>query len=198
MIENVPKVAEAYEKGRLAFGTIDAWVVYRLNGGAKANVFVTDPSNASRSMFMNIHTLKYDEQRTGTERDVFYCTTSVTNQLSQLTASSQLSRTISTANPSTPSKVASQLPAPQSSSCKTTSGSSARRVRSAFLLRQSRITAELPSSPRSVGSLLHTGTTMRVERSVSPFDPLIPHLELTVRSWYHSLHPKRACRTCYP
>jgi len=62
MIENVPKVAEAYEKGRLAFGTIDAWVVYRLNGGAKANVFVTDPSNASRSMFMNIHTLKYDEQ----------------------------------------------------------------------------------------------------------------------------------------
>jgi glycerol kinase len=62
MIENVPKVSEAYEKGRLAFGTIDAWVVYRLNGGPKANVFVTDPSNASRSMFMNIHTLKYDEQ----------------------------------------------------------------------------------------------------------------------------------------
>lgn len=62
MIENVPKVAEAYEKGRLAFGTIDAWVVYRLNGGPKANIFVTDPSNASRSMFMNIHTLKYDEQ----------------------------------------------------------------------------------------------------------------------------------------
>ncbi len=62
MIENVPKVSEAYQNGRLAFGTIDAWVVYRLNGGPKANVFVTDPSNASRSMFMNIHTLKYDEQ----------------------------------------------------------------------------------------------------------------------------------------
>ncbi|CZR67949.1 probable GUT1-glycerol kinase [Phialocephala subalpina] len=62
LIENEPKVAEAYAKGRLAFGTIDAWVVYRLNGGAKKNVFVTDPTNASRSMFMNIHTLKYDEQ----------------------------------------------------------------------------------------------------------------------------------------
>lgn len=62
MIENVPKVSEAYQAGRLAFGTIDAWVVYKLNGGPKKNVFVTDPSNASRSMFMNIHTLQYDEQ----------------------------------------------------------------------------------------------------------------------------------------
>jgi len=62
LIENEPKVAEAYAKGRLAFGTIDAWVVYKLNGGPKKNVFVTDPTNASRTMFMNIHTLKYDEQ----------------------------------------------------------------------------------------------------------------------------------------
>lgn len=62
LIENNKKVAEAYEKGKLAFGTIDAWVVYKLNGGPKKNVFVTDPTNASRSMFMNIHTLKYDEQ----------------------------------------------------------------------------------------------------------------------------------------
>jgi glycerol kinase len=62
LIENEPKVTEAYEKGRLAFGTIDAWVVYKLNGGPKRNVFVTDPTNASRTMFMNIHTLQYDEQ----------------------------------------------------------------------------------------------------------------------------------------
>ncbi|KAF4633882.1 hypothetical protein G7Y89_g4229 [Cudoniella acicularis] len=62
LIENEPKVVEAYENGRLAFGTIDAWVVYKLNGGPKKNVHVTDPTNASRSMFMNIHTLKYDEQ----------------------------------------------------------------------------------------------------------------------------------------
>lgn len=62
MIENVPKVAEAYEKGKLAFGTVDAWVIYKLNGGPKRNVFVTDPTNASRTMFMNIHTMKYDDQ----------------------------------------------------------------------------------------------------------------------------------------
>ncbi|KAG9230368.1 putative glycerol kinase [Amylocarpus encephaloides] len=60
LIDNEPKVAEAYEQGRLAFGTIDSWVVYKLNGGPKKNVFVTDPTNASRTMFMNIHTLQYD------------------------------------------------------------------------------------------------------------------------------------------
>ena len=61
MIENVSKVKDAYGKGRLAFGTMDAWVVYKLNGGPNKNIFVTDPTNASRTMFMNIHTLKYDE-----------------------------------------------------------------------------------------------------------------------------------------
>jgi glycerol kinase len=62
LIENELKVAEAYQNGRLAFGTIDAWLVYKLNGGPKKNIFVSDPSNASRTMFMNIHTLQYDEQ----------------------------------------------------------------------------------------------------------------------------------------
>lgn len=61
MIENVPKVADAYARGKLAFGTMDAWVIYRLNGGPLRNIFVTDPTNASRTMFMNLHTLKYDD-----------------------------------------------------------------------------------------------------------------------------------------
>jgi len=61
LIENEPKVMHAYEKGILAFGTIDAWLVYKLNGGPKKNVFVSDPTNASRTMFMNIHTLQYDD-----------------------------------------------------------------------------------------------------------------------------------------
>jgi len=60
LIENEPKVKDAYEKGVLAFGTIDAWLIYRLNG-VKKNVFVSDPSNASRTMFMNLHTLQYDD-----------------------------------------------------------------------------------------------------------------------------------------
>lgn len=61
LLENEPKVKEAYDQGVLAFGTIDAWLVYKLNGGPKRNIFVSDPSNASRTMFMNIKTLKYDD-----------------------------------------------------------------------------------------------------------------------------------------
>jgi glycerol kinase len=61
-LENVPKVKEAYEKGILAFGTIDSWLVFRLNGGKAANVFVSDPTNASRTMFMNLETLEYDDR----------------------------------------------------------------------------------------------------------------------------------------
>jgi glycerol kinase len=60
-IDNVEAVKKAYEEGLLAFGTIDSWLVYKLNGGPQRDVFVTDPSNASRTMFMNIHTLTYDE-----------------------------------------------------------------------------------------------------------------------------------------
>lgn len=60
MLENVRRVREAYEKGTLAFGTVDTWLVYRLNGGSKANVLVSDSTNASRTMFMNIQTLEYD------------------------------------------------------------------------------------------------------------------------------------------
>jgi glycerol kinase len=62
MIDNVPEVKAAYENGVLAFGTIDTWLVYNLNGGAAKHVFVTDPSNASRTMLMNIHTMEYDDQ----------------------------------------------------------------------------------------------------------------------------------------
>jgi len=61
MLENVPKVRGAYNEGTLAFGTVDTWLVYKLNGGASKNVFVSDPTNASRTMFMNIETLDYDD-----------------------------------------------------------------------------------------------------------------------------------------
>ena len=61
LLENEPKVKEAYDTGVLAFGTVDTWLVYKLNGGPKKNVFVSDPSNASRTMFMNLKNLQYDE-----------------------------------------------------------------------------------------------------------------------------------------
>lgn len=62
MLKNVDKVKEAFEAGNLAFGTIDAWLIYKLNGGPENPVFVSDPTNASRTMFMDIHTLKYSDE----------------------------------------------------------------------------------------------------------------------------------------
>lgn len=62
LLKHSDKVKQAYDAGTLAFGTVDSWLVYKLNGGADANVFVTDPTNASRTMFMNIHKLEYDDK----------------------------------------------------------------------------------------------------------------------------------------
>jgi glycerol kinase len=61
LLKNVDKVREVYEAGNLAFGTIDAWLAYKLNGGPEKKVFVSDPTNASRTMFMDIRTLKYSD-----------------------------------------------------------------------------------------------------------------------------------------
>lgn len=61
LLEHVPKVKEAYDAGKLAFGTVDTWLLYNLNGKDR-NYFVTDSTNASRTMFMNLHTVQYDKQ----------------------------------------------------------------------------------------------------------------------------------------
>ena len=50
---------EPAEKGELAFGTVDTWLIWKLTGGA---VHVTDPSNASRTMLFNIHTGEWDDE----------------------------------------------------------------------------------------------------------------------------------------
>ncbi|KAJ5669469.1 Glycerol kinase [Penicillium macrosclerotiorum] len=60
MLAHVPRVKEAFDRGTLAFGTVDAWLVYRLNG-VQANVFVSDSTNSSRTMFVNLETLQYDD-----------------------------------------------------------------------------------------------------------------------------------------
>ncbi|KAL2266218.1 hypothetical protein VTJ83DRAFT_5570 [Remersonia thermophila] len=67
LIQNVDAVRQAYDEGRLAFGTVDSWLIYRLNGGARADrpVHVTDSTNASRTMFMNLRTLQYDDKLLG-------------------------------------------------------------------------------------------------------------------------------------
>lgn len=62
LYENVEAVKQAYDEGRCSFGTVDSWLIYKLNGGKEAGVHVTDTTNASRTMFMNLHTLQYDDQ----------------------------------------------------------------------------------------------------------------------------------------
>lgn len=62
LYRNVEAVKKAYDESKLSFGTVDTWLIYRLNGGKEAGVHVTDTTNASRTMFMNIHTLQYDDQ----------------------------------------------------------------------------------------------------------------------------------------
>lgn len=61
LLRHVDKVKEAYDAGRLAFGTVDTWLLYNLNGKNR-DYYVTDSTNASRTMFMNLHTVKYDEK----------------------------------------------------------------------------------------------------------------------------------------
>ncbi|KAL2798428.1 FGGY family of carbohydrate kinase [Aspergillus keveii] len=62
LIRNNEAVKQAYEEGRLTFGTVDSWLLYNLNGGPEGRVHVTDVTNASRTMFMNLETLDYDQR----------------------------------------------------------------------------------------------------------------------------------------
>jgi glycerol kinase len=59
ILDNVSGAREKAENGELAFGTIDSWLVWKLSGG---KVHVTDVSNASRTMLMNIHSCQWDEE----------------------------------------------------------------------------------------------------------------------------------------
>lgn len=59
ILNNVPGVKERAEAGKLAFGTIDSWLIWNLTEG---KVHVTDVTNASRTMLYNIHTLSWDNE----------------------------------------------------------------------------------------------------------------------------------------
>ncbi|KAG0172741.1 Glycerol kinase [Apophysomyces sp. BC1034] len=62
MLDNVPAVAEASEKDRLQFGTVDSWLIYNLTGGLDNGVLLTDVTNASRTMLMDIHSLAWSNE----------------------------------------------------------------------------------------------------------------------------------------
>jgi glycerol kinase len=59
ILENVTGARALADRGELAFGTIDTWLVWKLTDG---RLHVTDVSNASRTMLFNIHTLEWDEE----------------------------------------------------------------------------------------------------------------------------------------
>jgi len=59
MLENVANARGLAESGRLAFGTVDSWLLWKLTGG---RVHVTDVSNASRTMLFNIHSGQWDNE----------------------------------------------------------------------------------------------------------------------------------------
>jgi len=59
ILENVKDARQLAEKGELAFGTVDSWLVWNLTQG---KLHLTDVSNASRTMLYNIHTLEWDKE----------------------------------------------------------------------------------------------------------------------------------------
>jgi glycerol kinase len=62
ILENVDGVREAAEAGEAIFGTIDSWLLWNLTGGPNGGVHVTDPTNASRTMLMDLETLSWDDE----------------------------------------------------------------------------------------------------------------------------------------
>ncbi|MDO9100364.1 MAG: glycerol kinase GlpK [Caldisericota bacterium] len=62
ILENVAGAKEKAEKGELYFGNMDSWIIWNVTGGVNGGVHVTDVSNASRTMLMNLETLQWDEE----------------------------------------------------------------------------------------------------------------------------------------
>ncbi|HET6312290.1 MAG TPA: glycerol kinase GlpK [Chloroflexia bacterium] len=59
ILDNVPGAAQSAASGKLRFGTVDTFLVWRMSGGS---LYITDYSNASRTMLFNIHELRWDEE----------------------------------------------------------------------------------------------------------------------------------------
>jgi glycerol kinase len=61
ILENVEGARERAEAGDLIFGTTDSWVTWNLTGGVDGGVHITDVTNASRTLFLNLETLEWDD-----------------------------------------------------------------------------------------------------------------------------------------
>jgi glycerol kinase len=65
LLAEVPGLREAAERGDALFGTADSWVLWNLTGGTDGGVHVTDVTNASRTMLMDLETLQWDDELLG-------------------------------------------------------------------------------------------------------------------------------------
>ena len=62
ILDNLPRVRQDAEDGNALFGTIDSWLIWNLTGGPRGGIHVTDVTNASRTMLMNLRTLDWDDK----------------------------------------------------------------------------------------------------------------------------------------
>lgn len=62
ILDNVEGVRAAAELGHVLFGTVDTWIIWNLTGGPDGGVHVTDVTNASRTMLMDLETLQWDDE----------------------------------------------------------------------------------------------------------------------------------------
>ena len=62
LLDNVKEVAEAHDQKRLAFGTVETYLLWKFTGGLEGGIYRTDVTNASRTMFMDINSLEWDQE----------------------------------------------------------------------------------------------------------------------------------------
>jgi glycerol kinase len=62
ILENVPAARRDADQGEALFGTIDSWLLWNLTGGHRGGVHLTDVTNASRTMLMDLETLDWDDE----------------------------------------------------------------------------------------------------------------------------------------
>ncbi|WP_341257748.1 glycerol kinase GlpK [Gordonia malaquae] len=62
ILDNVDRARERAERGELAFGTIDSWLAWNMTGGPNGGLHVTDVTNASRTLLMDLSTLQWDPE----------------------------------------------------------------------------------------------------------------------------------------
>ena len=66
ILDNVDGAREKAEAGDLVFGNIDTWCIWNLTGGTNGGLHITDVTNASRTMLMDLETLDWDDEIAGT------------------------------------------------------------------------------------------------------------------------------------